>query len=70
MGEVRRQIRPYAVDMICNKCGVGIMRQEGFELTSYPPQYQHKCENCGHTEMFDQCYPRIEYEVIVDNDTE
>ena len=67
MGEIRRRVHTYAVDMLCPKCGEGIMRPEGrVVLLTSPPQYPHKCDKCGHIQSFFECYPRVEYEVIQD----
>lgn len=67
MGEVRRKVETYSVDMICPKCGVGIMRPFGdIALTTCPPQFPHECQNCKNIETFFECYPRIEYKVIED----
>lgn len=35
---------------ICPKCGGGMCRNEMVVLTSYPAQYEYKCNKCGHVE--------------------
>lgn len=35
---------------ICPKCGGGMCRNEMVVLTSYPAQYEYKCDKCGHVE--------------------
>lgn len=65
MGEIRRRVNTYSVDMLCPKCNSGNMRPRGgIVLMTSPPQYPHECENCGHVETFYQVYPRIEYEAV------
>lgn len=49
----------------CDKCEIGIMERNGnIILTSEPPLYPHKCNNCGHEEAYAVIYPyqNIEYE--------
>ncbi len=48
----------YQVFAECD-CG-GIMVWDGRELTSYPPQYPHTCEECGKSESLGKIYPRHE----------
>lgn len=31
----------------CPKCGSKIYKRLDIVLTSYPPQYQYECHNCG-----------------------
>ena len=60
--EVRRQVKTYMVDMMCPVCKEGIMRPEGrMVLMTNPPQYPHRCSDCGHVETYHKCYPQIEY---------
>lgn len=35
---------------ICPECGGGMCRNETMILTSNPPQYEYKCNKCGHIE--------------------
>ena len=32
----------------CPKCGGGMCRDNTKVLTSYPPQYEYRCNKCGH----------------------
>lgn len=41
----------------CSKCNQGEMKGTGVVFTVYPPLYQHKCEKCGETRSFNDCYP-------------
>lgn len=44
--------------MKCDKCNVGNMKQHGnITLATYPQQYPHKCDNCGHVENYNIVYP-------------
>lgn len=46
------------VENVCDKCGKGKMRpNENYILATYPSQYPHTCENCGHTETYPVMYP-------------
>lgn len=45
------------VHMVCDKCKKGKMMPIGMELMSYPPQYPHKCDNCGHAVNYSISYP-------------
>lgn len=40
------------------------MRPGNVVLATYPPQYPHECDRCGHAQTFYEIYPRIEYEDI------
>lgn len=59
----KREVRTYKVELICDECGVP-MEFTGMMLTSYPPQYPHKCPKCGKHETVFECYPKIEYEYV------
>ena len=70
MGEVRRKVETYSVDMICPMCGTGIMRPTGaFVVLTSPPQYPHECPNCGYVKSYLEVYPRIEYKVVEDDES-
>lgn len=58
MTEVRK-VQATQVDERCPKCGQGWMRGTGIVLTSNPPQYPHKCTNCGYTQTYGVQYPYI-----------
>lgn len=50
--------RVVIVENICDKCGNGKMKPHGNSvLATYPPQYPHVCENCGHMENYPFTYP-------------
>jgi len=55
MIEVEQLVKTYRVDAQCD-CG-GKMVYGGICLTSFPPQYPHKCETCGNVENLDHSYP-------------
>ena len=59
MGEVVAYARPIIVDMECDECKNGLMRltTDNIMLASYPPQYPHKCTNCGHVTNYNCTYP-------------
>lgn len=57
MSEKVAECKVLTVEMICDKCHNGIMIPEGYVLTSNPPQYPHKCKNCGYSENYRFQYP-------------
>jgi hypothetical protein len=55
-----KEVQTFQVDYRCPKCNNGYLRPSGTVLTSYPPQYPHKCNNplCDYVETFrDKSYP-------------
>lgn len=65
MAETRREVRVFRIDFVCESCNKGNMVATGEMLTSNPPWYIHKCDNCGVTEKyFNKSYPSVEQEVI------
>lgn len=46
------------VNYICDSCKTGKMLPTGIALTSMPPLFQHKCDNCGEINSFIHTYPR------------
>ena len=61
--EKKTEVRSFEVSYICDRCNEGMMIFTGITLTSYPPQYQHKCDQCSNTQNFRVVYPTIRYEV-------
>lgn len=58
MSEMVAEVKTLTVHMICDKCGNGLMSRYGnIILTAYPPQYPHKCNNCGYEENYPIMYP-------------
>jgi len=49
----------------CDWCNDGYYEPTGICLTSCPPQYPHKCSNCGINRNFLVIYPLIETKEIV-----
>lgn len=45
------------VDYVCDACGNGHMLPSGMMLLSDPPEWPHKCINCGETKTFNTKYP-------------
>ena len=65
MVEQRKEVRTFAVNVICPACGIGIMQCDySSVLASWPPLYTHRCPNCGWVEQYRVVYPKIEYQVI------
>lgn len=65
--EFKRPVKTVWIGYWCDQCGQGEMKHVGTMLTSSPPQYPHKCTNCGYEETFWSSYPQITYEY---NETE
>ena len=48
--EVVAEVKTLSVYMKCDKCNNGLMLENGhIILTTDPPKYPHKCNNCGTT---------------------
>jgi hypothetical protein len=64
--EEKEVVRPIRVRMRCS-CGGTYEQVEdnGFSitLTTFPPQYPHRCNKCGKIINFPKQYPYIEYEM-------
>lgn len=58
MSEVRR-IETSQVDERCPVCSQGWMRPTGIVITNTPPQFPHKCTNCGYEQTYSVRYPYI-----------
>jgi|APSaa5957512493_1039668.scaffolds.fasta_scaffold00751_3 hypothetical protein len=51
--------KTYVNKYICDECGQGEMvRHNDIVLTSYPPQFPHKCTNCDEIKNFFEVYPQ------------
>ncbi len=62
MKEKRMLVQAYMVCLMCDKCDGGEMKPTGICLTSLPPQYPHRCDQCGHEETVrGKTYPHHEY---------
>jgi hypothetical protein len=58
------KLETYMIEQICDSCQEGMMKPTGTALMSNPPQYQHKCDKCGHITSFFVSYPVMEYREI------
>lgn len=61
--EVAKRVVPLKHYMLCDECRTGQMLPTGIVLTSFPEQYQHQCDKCGHIEVYNKQYPYIEYKI-------
>ena len=53
MAEIVVEVKTLSVHMKCDKCQNGLMESDGnIVLTSEPPLYPHKCNNCGYMENY------------------
>ena len=64
MSIIKRRLDTYEIDMTCDACCKGQMRSTGNVLLSDPLKYPHKCNHCGHTEVYECVYPHEEYEYV------
>jgi len=65
MGEISQEVRTFEVHYICDECGKGEMKASGACLMSNPPQFPHRCQECGAEKtMFNKAYPFTTYEKI------
>jgi hypothetical protein len=65
MPKQRVEMKVFTVKWICDECGQGEMVPTGIELMSYPAQYPHKCNRCGHGETARGVkYPQTYYEAV------
>lgn len=56
--ELVAEAKTLIVHMKCDKCNNGLMVQDGYTiLASDPPQYPHKCNNCGYYKNYFIQYP-------------
>ena len=63
--ELSNEVRPIQINYVCDECHTGNMLRYGnLRLDSFPPQYPHECNFCGHRQNFSKIYPIIEYRNI------
>jgi hypothetical protein len=62
MSEVKTKVQSVKIDYICDVCGTGKMRSNGMTLTSFPPQFPHKCDSCNYELTLAHKYPMFGYE--------
>lgn len=61
MAIVSKELRVLQIDHICDRCDDGQYRPTGVAYASFPPQYLHKCNNCGDKRSFGETFPVIRY---------
>lgn len=60
--EMVAEAKVLIVEMVCDECGKGTMRPHGDDiLSTYPPQYPHKCDKCGCEKTYHTYYPKFKY---------
>ena len=62
--EKKKEVKVYRVEMMCDKCKQGTMKQTAMMYPAFPGQYEHQCDCCGYRTSYKYAYPRIEYEEI------
>lgn len=63
MPKIETGVTTFKIEYICDHCKKGHMVPTGKILPSYPPKYEHKCDNtnCNAIENFNITYPTIEF---------
>lgn len=65
MPEQSFPIQVVGVDYLCDVCRQGKMEQNGnIILTTAPPQFPHKCSNCGYSQTFTERYPTVRHQRV------
>lgn len=64
--EIKTEVKVvyHKVKMLCDSCIEGEMLHTGIVLTSYPPQYEHRCNVCNSLANYTNNYPYIEQEYV------
>lgn len=62
----KTEVKVFVEELYCDECGGKMfMDKIAGVLLTYPPQYPHKCVNCGKTIIMNKCYPDTIYETEV-----
>jgi hypothetical protein len=64
MAEMAQEVKTFTVGYLCDECGKGWMEPTGTMLTSNPPQWPHKCNECGEQKTFWEKYPKTIYRTV------
>jgi len=67
MTEVAIEVKPFRINMICDKCGAGLMMPTGRARGQQPNiEYEHKCNHmlCGEVVILNRVYPHVEFRDI------
>lgn len=58
------KVETYAEKNICDECKEGEMINDGETMwLSNPPKFSHKCNKCGHKQMFTDKYPTVKFRI-------
>lgn len=66
MAETKTEVKTFKVEYVCDECGEETLKHEGGALLSSPPQYRHRCSNCGCSRTFLKIYPHIKHEYTLE----
>ena len=59
---IRTKVETYRIDKKCENCNEGIMYATGRGVTQWHSHWEHKCNQCGHIESYENIsYPHTEY---------
>lgn len=63
----KTEVKVFVEKLYCDECG-GVMYMNDIAgiLLTFPPQYPHKCVNCGKTTIVNEHYPKTIYEEVKD----
>jgi len=61
MSEVSKEAKTSMVRYICDECGDGEMLTTGMIYHTNPPQWEHRCNQCGTVKSFPCKYPDIRF---------
>lgn len=64
MTETHVQVNTFITRMMCNCGGVMEMVPTNVSVSTYPPQYLHRCNVCGNMQLYLKQYPCIEYKEV------
>ena len=62
--EKRREVKVYEVRLSCTQCEEGEMVSTRIVYTTYPVEYEYKCNHCDATTTSRDIYPKYEYEPV------
>ena len=66
--EIEFDTKTTYVEYQCDKCKIGNMVRSGnIMLMTDPPQYPHKCDNCGNMENSNISYPYTKSTKVLKN---
>jgi len=62
----KKKVVPYLSKVYCPDCNLEL-EESPVVLTSYPPQFQYFCPQCGYGYTTTEKYPKIDFEEEVED---